>query len=83
MARIAGWVGLLGHALFFVWYAASGVVAPGWAVAALLGAWAALLIPAIRLFWSRPAPVLALPVVDAVLWVALVSAGDRFLGWTA
>jgi hypothetical protein len=83
LARIAGWAGLVGHALFFVWYGASGVVAPAWAVAVLLGAWAALLVPAIRLFRVRPAVVLALPVVDAVLWLALVSAGDAVLGWTA
>jgi hypothetical protein len=83
MSRIAGWIGLIAHGLFFVWYAASGVVAPYWAVAVLLGAWGALLVLAIRLFRTRPALVLALPVVDASLWVAVVTAGERVLGWTA
>jgi len=83
MPRFAAWVGLIAHAAAFVWYAASGLVAPGWAVGVLLGIWLALSAVAVRLWRSRPALLLLLPVVDAVVWVTVVSLGEAFLGWTA
>ena len=44
-----GWIGLLLHLGTLVFYAASGLVAPGWAVITLLVVWAVLLGVAIWL----------------------------------
>lgn len=82
-ALIAGWVGLLGHLATLVWYMASGLVAPGWAVIALLVIWLGLLGLAVYLLRTRPAWVLAVPVLSALIWFGAISAGEAWLGWTA
>ncbi len=81
--QIAWWVGLVAHLAAVVWYAASGLVAPAWAVAVLLVIWAVLLAVGLRLRHTRPWLMLLVPVLDAVIWFAAISAGERFLGWTA
>jgi hypothetical protein len=80
---ILGWVGLLGHLATLVWYMASGLVAPGWAVIVLLVIWLGLLALGIYLLRTRPAWVLAVPVLAAAIWFAAISAGEAWLGWTA
>lgn len=82
-ARLLGWLGLAGHAVVFFWYLASGLVAPLWAVIALLVVWAVLLVVAIRLLRTRPVLVLLVPVVAYIIWFAAISAGEAWLGWTA
>jgi hypothetical protein len=75
--------GLVGHLVMLVWFAASGLVAPLWAVGGLLVVWAVLLLIGLRLRRRRPALMLLIPVVDVGIWVAVINAGERFLGWTA
>jgi hypothetical protein len=82
-ARIVGAIGLLAHLAMLVWYAASGLVAPGWAVALLLLVWAALLGFGIWLWIRRPAFVPLVPVAAAAIWFGAISAGEAFLNWTA
>jgi hypothetical protein len=82
-ARIAWFVGLAGHLAVLVWYLASGLLAPLWAVIGLLVIWAALLIVGLRLWRTRPVWMLAVPVVAVLIWFGVISAGERFLGWTA
>ncbi|GHJ47847.1 hypothetical protein Cs7R123_51890 [Catellatospora sp. TT07R-123] len=82
-ARIARVVGLAGHLLLSVWYAASGLLAPGWAVAVLMVVWAALFIASIRWWRTRPWWVLAVPVAALAFWLGLLTAGEAWLGWTA
>jgi hypothetical protein len=82
-ARIVGVVGLVAHLGMLIWYAASGLVAPTWAVVALLVVWAALLAFAIWLWTRRPAYVPLVPVLAAVIWLGAISAGGAFLHWTA
>jgi hypothetical protein len=82
-ARIAGWLGLVAHLVFFFWYAASGLVAPAWAVVVLLAVWVALLGVAVWLLRTRPVLVPLVPLAAALIWFGAVSAGDAFLGWTA
>jgi len=77
------WLGLAGHLVALVWYAASGLVAPPWAVVGLLVIWAVLLVVGLRLRTRRPAWMLLIPVVDVAVWVGVISAGERFLHWTA
>jgi len=76
-------IGLVGHLVMLVWFAASGLVAPLWAVGGLLVVWAVLLVVGLRLRRRRPALMLLIPVVDVAIWVAVINAGERFLGWTA
>ena len=64
-------------------YAASGLVAPFWAVALLLAFWAALLLVAFRWWTPHPKRILVLPLVAAVVWYAAISAGGFFLDWSA
>ncbi len=82
-ALIAGWLGLVAHLATLIWYAASGLVAPGWAVVTLLVIWLALLAGAIVLLRRRPAYVLLVPVGSALIWFGVLSAGEAWLGWTA
>ncbi len=81
--RVAWWIGLLAHLAAGVWFGASGLVAPPWAVAVLLAIWAVLLMVGLKLRRERPYLMLFIPVLDAVIWFAGISAGDAFLGWTA
>jgi hypothetical protein len=82
-ALIAGWVGLVAHVATVIWYLASGLVAPGWAVVALLVIWCALLGLAIYMLRTRPVYTLLVPVASAAIWFGALSAGEAWLGWTA
>jgi len=64
-------------------YLSSGLVAPLWAIGLLLLVWIALFVLAVRWFRARPWWVLVLPFVAAAVWFGTLSAGERFLGWTA
>jgi hypothetical protein len=71
------------HLVMGVPYAASGLLAPGWAVA-LLAVWWLLLGGVLLVLAARRSLfVLAVPVVALLTWVAVVSAGGAWLGWTA
>jgi hypothetical protein len=83
LALIAGWIGLLAHLPVGIWYLSSGLVAPVWAVALLLVIWLALLALAIYLLRTRPAWALVVPVLAVAIWLAVLTAGGEWLGWTA
>lgn len=76
-------IGMAGMAAALFLYAASGLVAPGWAVVLLLLLWAAMFALAVAWWTPHPKRVAVLPVVAVVLWFGLVTAGGAFLGWTA
>ena len=76
-------VGMAGMACVFFLYAASGLLAPWWAVVLLLVVWALALLVALA-WWSRhPTRLPWLPVALAVLWFVVLNAGGAWLGWTA
>ena len=81
--QVAWWLGLAGHLAVLIWYAASGLLAPLWAVIGLLVIWVALLGVGLWLRTRRPLWMLAVPVVAVVIWFAVISAGDAWLNWTA
>lgn len=64
-------------------YAASGLLAPPYAVVVLLGLWVALTVLAAVVLRRRGARALFVPLLTAVVWVAVLTAGDLLLGWTA
>jgi hypothetical protein len=82
-ARVAWWVGLAAHVLVLPWYAASGLLAPAWAVLALLGVWVALLATGLRLRRHRPLWMLLVPVLDVIVWFTTITLGESLGGWTA
>jgi lysylphosphatidylglycerol synthetase-like protein (DUF2156 family) len=79
----AGWLGLAALLGTLVLYAASGLLAPGWAVALLLLVWLALLAVAVLLMRRRrPLYVLLTPVAAWLIWFGVLTAGENWLGWT-
>lgn len=69
-------------AVFFLLAATPTVVgAPWWVTAVLLLVWAVALVQGCHWFVRRPRAVLALPVLLAVGWFAVVLAGARWLDW--
>jgi hypothetical protein len=83
--RISPWgfVGVAGMVALFFPYAASGLVAPYWAVGVLLAVWLVLMVVTCRWFMPHPKRTLVMPVVALVVWFGAVSAGGAFLDWTA
>jgi hypothetical protein len=64
-------------------YLVSGLVAPLWAVVALLVCWAVLTVAGVRLAQRRSYLVLLVPVLAAATWFAVMWFGGAVLGWTA
>lgn len=64
-------------------YLASGLVAPFWAVLALLAWWCVLAAAGVVLWRRRSYVVLLVPVVALLTWIALLWFGGEVLGWTA
>jgi hypothetical protein len=83
LPRVGAVVGLAAHLPFLFWFLASGLLAPLWAVAGLVAVWTGLLLVAIRWWRTRPLMILTVPLIDAVVWLVVISVGARFLGWTA
>ena len=76
-------VGMAGMACAFFLYAASGLVAPWWAVVLLLVLWLVLFVVACRWWAPHPRRVPLVAVAAVLVWFALVTAGGAWLGWTA
>jgi hypothetical protein len=81
LASVVAAVGLAAQALVGLLLLPLGLVAPPWAVIALLAAWAALLALAVRQR-RRPLVVLTAPAATAALAAGLLYVGGTFLGWT-
>jgi hypothetical protein len=64
-------------------FVVSGLVAPGWAVLALLALWVLLGWAAYRVHRRWGAVSALVPLLAVVLWVGLMTAGEQLLGWTA
>ncbi|GAB3260102.1 hypothetical protein [Nocardioides dilutus] len=83
--RISPWgfVGVAGMAAMFFPYAASGLVAPYWAVGVLIVVWLVQMVVTCRWFMTYPKRTLVMPVVALVVWIGAIAAGGAFLDWTA
>ena len=80
---VAAVLALLAMAPVGFFYAASGLVVPGPYLYLMWLLYAGLLVVAVVLARRRSYVVLAVPLAGAVLWWAIVSAGEAWLGWTA
>ncbi len=70
--------------LLVLWpYSASGLLAPGWAVLALLVLWGLLgwLAWAVHRRWGGVSALV--PLLAMGLWVGVLVLGEQMLGWTA
>lgn len=76
-------VGMSGMAAVFFLYAASGLLAPAWAVVALLAVWLVLFALACRWWTPHPRRTVLLPVLALAVWFGTITAGDIWLDWTA
>ena len=70
---------MLALAPFFL---ASGLMAPGWAVALFVAVWLGLFVVGCSWIRRRPWRVVPLPFVAAAVWFGGMSAGGEWLGWT-
>lgn len=76
-------IGIGGLACTFFLYAASGLLAPWWAVVVLLVLWVLMLVLGLVWFTPHPMRVVALAVFSLVFWFGTMVAGGIFLDWTA
>jgi hypothetical protein len=60
----------------------SGLLAPWWAVVALVAVWAVAAAGLVLLARTRPFATPLVPIVNISLWWLLLTIGERFLGWT-
>jgi hypothetical protein len=80
---LLGWLGFAALLATLIFYVASGLLAPAWAVVLLLVVWLALFAVAIRLLRRRrPLWVLLTPIAAWLIWFAALTAGETWLGWT-
>jgi hypothetical protein len=64
---------------FFV---ASGLMAPGWAVALFVAVWLTLVVLGVLWIRRKPLWVVPIPFAAAAIWLGGMSAGGAWLGWT-
>jgi hypothetical protein len=83
LRRSASWIGVASMVVVAWPFAFIGLVAPAWMVPVMVAAWALMLALALRNFTRRPMLVLVMPVIALAFWVAVVSAGGAWFGWTA
>ena len=78
-----GVVSAMAHLVPGFFMVVSGLVAPLWAVALMVVVWfvltGLLVAMVIRRSWWTP----VVPVVAVAFWVAVLTLGERMLGWTA
>lgn len=64
-------------------YWVSGLVAPVGAVVGLMICWIGLVVLGVRWFRAHPWRLPALPVAAVLVWIGVLTLGERLLGWTA
>ena len=82
VAHVLAGVALAGMLALAPFFFASGLMAPGWAVALFIAIWLVLFV--VGCFWIRHKPlwVIPLPFFAAAIWLGGMSAGEASLGWT-
>jgi hypothetical protein len=78
-----GFVGVAGMVAMFFPYAASGLVAPYWAVGVLLVVWLVLMVVTCRWFMPHPRRTLVMAPLALAIWIGAISLGGLLLDWSA
>ena len=82
ISYVLGGLALAGLLAMSIWFFATGLTAPLWAVIGFIAVWAVLVV--LGFVWIRRHPwrVLLLPVVAAIILFGGLRAGATLLGWT-
>jgi len=78
-----GFVGVAAMVAMFFPYAASGLVAPYWAVGVLLVVWLVLMVVTCRWFMPHPRRTLVMAPLALAIWIGAISLGGLLLDWSA
>jgi hypothetical protein len=65
-----------------IWFIATGLMAPLWAVIGFLAIWLILVVLGFVWIWRHPWRVVLLPVIAAIILFGGLRAGSTLLGWT-
>ncbi len=77
-----GWLAAGVHLAIGVFpLSASGLLAPPWALATLAAAWIVGLLAILRVKRAHPAMAVLIPLSMLAFWFALLTFGERALGW--
>ena len=79
---VLGGLALAGLLAMSIWFFATGLLAPLWAVIGFISVWVVLVV--LGCLWIRRHPwrVVLLPVIAAVILFGGMRAGTTLLGWT-
>jgi hypothetical protein len=83
LGYLAAGLAMAAMAVIGVFYVSAGLVAPLWAVILLVIIWVVLVAIGVAWFRRRPFHLLLLPVIAVLIWFAVITLGERLLGWTA
>ena len=82
ISYVLGGLALAGLLAMSIWFFATGLMAPLWAVIGFIAVWVVLVVLGIVWIRRHPWRVLLLPVVAAVVLFGGLRAGATLLGWT-
>jgi hypothetical protein len=82
ISYVLGGLALAGLLAMSIWFFATGLMAPLWAVIGFIAVWAALVVLGVVWIRRHPWRVLVLPVIAAVILFGGLRAGAALLGWT-
>ena len=75
------WIGMVLIVSSFFLYAASGVIAPGWAVVVLVAVWLTMFVLCCAWWSAHPKRLVVVGAVSYPLWFCLVVGGAVAFGW--
>jgi hypothetical protein len=82
ISYVLGGLALAGLLAMSIWFFATGLLAPLWAVVGFVAVWLGLVVLGIVWIRRHPWRVLLLPVIAAVVLFGGLRAGATLLGWT-
>jgi hypothetical protein len=82
ISYVLGGLALAALLAMSIWFFATGLMAPLWAVIGFIAVWAALVVLGVVWIRRHPWRVLVLPVIAAVVLFGGLRAGAALLGWT-
>jgi hypothetical protein len=82
ISYVLGGLALAALLAMSIWFFATGLMAPLWAVIGFIAVWAALVVLGVVWIRRHPWRVLVLPVIAAVILFGGLRAGAALLGWT-
>jgi hypothetical protein len=82
ISYVLGGLALAGLLAMSIWFFATGLLAPLWAVIGFIAVWLVLVVLGVVWIRRHPWRVLSLPVIAAAVLFGGLRAGTTLLGWT-